>query len=132
LREELPWVGSGFIHRLPQNAFAAAGDLERLGFYVVLLDGTKITDRRSFHTQAAKAFAFPDDYAKTWDAFNECFGKKHLASRVAVLWTAAEQLATNELRTFAEAVAMFHEHGRKRAEQGIQLELFIGRSRPTS
>jgi RNAse (barnase) inhibitor barstar len=126
LRRELSWVGSGFIHGLPHDAAAGVADLERLGFDAVRLDGTKITDSESFHLQVAAAFGFPDYYGRNWDAFDECFGELEMPSHLAIVWTDADRLAASDLTTFAEAVAVFHEHCRARSKVGTQLALFIG------
>ena len=130
LQQELPWVGRGFIHRLPQDADAGVSDLERLGFRVFRLDGTKIKDRETFHRQVAEAFAFPDYYGRNWDAFNECFGEMDMPPHVAVVWTDAHRLAAGDLKTVAEAVCMLDYHSNARSKQDVQLALFIGFEHP--
>jgi RNAse (barnase) inhibitor barstar len=126
LQNELPWVSGGFIHRLPRNIEAGVTDLEALGFEVVRLDGTGINDRESFHREVAEVFRFPDYYGRNWDAFDECFGELEMAPHLAVVWTDADQLATHDLKTFAEAVCMFNDHARERSKLGTQLQLFLG------
>ena len=127
LQQELPWVGRGFIHRLaPANMEGAIADLERLGFRVFQLDGTKIDGEPRLHEELAEAFEFPDYYGRNWDAFDECFSEVEMSSRVAIVWTRADVLASRDLKTFAEAVCVFLEHGKKRSKMGVQLEIFVG------
>jgi RNAse (barnase) inhibitor barstar len=126
LQQALPWVGRGFVHRLPRDSEAGVADLERLGFQVFRLDGTKISDRESFHREVAEVFSFPDYYGRNWDAFDECFGELEMPPHVAVVWTDADRLAAGDLKTFAEAVCLFHDHYQERSKSGVQLELFIG------
>jgi RNAse (barnase) inhibitor barstar len=123
---ELSWVGLGFIHRLPRNIKAGIADLEALGFKVVRLDGTKITDRESFHTEVASTFGFPDYYGRNWDGFHDCFGDLELPSHLAIVWTDADRLAAGDLKTFAEAVCVLHDEGHNEPKLRSQLELFIG------
>jgi hypothetical protein len=66
--------GRGFIHRLPRgNVEGPIADLERLGFRVIRLDGSKIDDQPSFHDEVAEVFEFPDYHGRNWDAFATSF-----------------------------------------------------------
>jgi RNAse (barnase) inhibitor barstar len=114
------------MHRLPRDVEDGVADLEGLGFQVVRLDGTRITNRESFHSEVADVFKFPDYYGRNWDAFDECFGELEMPSHLAVVWADADYLAAGDLKTFAEAVCLFHGHCQARSKIGTQLELFIG------
>jgi RNAse (barnase) inhibitor barstar len=118
------------IHRLPPgDVEGAIADLERLGFRVFRLDGAKIDDQRSFHEEVAEAFEFSDYYGRNWDAFEECFSEVEMPSRVAIVWTRADVLASRDLKAFAEAVCLFFEHSQERVKMGVQLEIFLGDGR---
>jgi len=53
LQQKLPWIGAGFIHRIPHDGIeSAVADLRGLGFEVWTLEGTSMTDAQTFHTEA--------------------------------------------------------------------------------
>ena len=139
-RQAMPWLGPGFVYCVSEDALdALRGDLARHGFNTIALDGTAMTDAHSFHGEVKRAFGFPDYYGSNWDAFNECFGETAFAHPTAILWTAAEVLASSDLKTFSEAIAEFSRFrdAFKRADpervEGagpVQLELvLLGRGR---
>lgn len=131
LRQELPWIGAGFIHRIPRHGTeVATAALKELGFEVWTLEGSSMTDAQNFHTEAARSFGFPSYYGQNWDAFNDCFGELELPRRLAIVWSAANRLAAADLKTFAEAVCMLHVHIDARSRTGIQLELLIEEEPP--
>jgi hypothetical protein len=94
-------------------------------FKIWRLEGSRLIDAPTFHAEAARVFGFPSYYRKHWDAFNDWFGELELPRRLAIVWSAADRRAAADLKTFAEAVCMFHVHIDARSRAGIQLELFI-------
>lgn len=135
MRQAVPWLGRGFIHCVHEEATAALReDLDRLGFTEVTLDGARMTDAESFHAEAMRAFRFPDYYGRNWDAFDECFGEIEFTHPTALTWTSADRLAAADLKTFAEAIAVFRSFRDKFAKrdadsvevaQPVQIELFL-------
>jgi RNAse (barnase) inhibitor barstar len=126
LQRSLPWVESGFIHRLPTDVDSALDDLRRLGFRIAALNGARISSAGDFHTEAAAAFGFPSYYGRNWDAFDECFGELALNPHTAIVWTDSARLATADLKAFAEAICSLYEHAKARSSAGVQVALFIG------
>lgn len=47
-------------------------ELSTAGWHSAYLDGSRIYDKQSLLTEAAKALSFPDYFGMNWDAFEEC------------------------------------------------------------
>lgn len=107
-RQAIPWLGPGFVYCVSEDAAdTLRSDLARHRFNMIALDGTAMTNAASFHVEAKTAFGFPDYYGNNWDAFDECLGEIQLPHPTAILWSAAEVLASSDLKTFSEAIAQF-------------------------
>ena len=94
VRSELPWLRSGPLWRIHEDAVPALDAmLDRHGYRRVELDGRRMTSRKAAHAVLAEAFGFPDWYGANWDAFHDCFygfASDHAGERVAVLWRHVE------------------------------------------
>jgi len=54
-----------------------------------ILDGTKITDKKTLLEELAKVCTFPDYFGHNWDALNDCLGEialYHPAGSIQIIW----------------------------------------------
>lgn len=110
MRHEFPWLGLGFLHAVHVDAADGfEGELVRLKFKLVVLDGADMADELGFWVQVREAFDFPDYFGSNWDAFNDSFGDYELPKRLAVVWRHSDVFASRNLKVFGEAVAILHE-----------------------
>ncbi|MGH3506841.1 MAG: barstar family protein [Nocardioidaceae bacterium] len=104
MRQEFPWLGTGFIHAVHASALPAfrrrLRDL-RFEFYETI--GSP--DRTVFD-QLAGAFMFPEYYGGEWDAFNDWIGDVEPPPRSVLLWHDADLFAASEAKRFGECCAI--------------------------
>jgi RNAse (barnase) inhibitor barstar len=106
VRGELPWLKSGPLHRVHEQAMPAVDAfLDRWNYERVNLDGREMTSRPEAHSELHLAFGFPDWCGKNWDAFDDCFDdfvQEHDGARIAVLWRHLDVAAREAPATTAE------------------------------
>lgn len=106
VRGELPFLRSGPIHRVHQDAWPVLEDfLGRFDYHRIEIDGRRMTSRVEAHRLLGEAFDFPSWYGPSWDAFDDCLGQfvlAHDGARVAIIWHHLEEAAAHAPVTVAE------------------------------
>ncbi len=106
VRSALPWLRSGPLWRVHTSAAPELDDfLDGAGYVRIDLDGAAMTSRAAAHAELARAFAFPDWYGGSWDAFHDCwygFAGDHADDLVAVVWHLDAAAAAAASATTAE------------------------------
>ena len=126
-RRDLPWLGPGFVYCVHADEEAnLRRELERLDFALYVLDGSEVINSKRLHAELARVFEFPAHYGANWDAFDDVFDDEHrLPARSALLWLDSETLAANDLKTFAESVAILRDARQALSGDERQFELFL-------
>jgi hypothetical protein len=83
----------------------------------VLIDVPERGGRTEFFESCAAAFGFPDYFAHTWDAFEECLESQEFeeiedlddADGLLVLWSGWGEIAEREPEQFAVAIDVFRD-----------------------
>jgi RNAse (barnase) inhibitor barstar len=100
-------------------------------FSVIIIEGSKITDSKSFFEQAKVVFGFPDYFGKNWDAWDECLGdfEESLKGKTAILWSNADKTFMSDVKVFIQAVFDLHNMslsaGSVKKPNPCQVELFL-------
>ena len=101
------------------------------GFSVFVIDGSEITDSKSFFLQAKNVFGFPDYFGNNWDAWNDCLGDFELSlkGKTAIIWHNADKTFMSDAKTFIQAVFDLHNMtlsvGNINKSNCYQVELFL-------
>jgi len=107
MRAELPWLDSGFLGRIPpERAGGVGADLERLGFTVYALDGSRMRTAAQCYAEITRAFDFWGDWQGNPDAFTDFMSDVELPRRAAVVWTSTRTLAAADPVAFARVVSL--------------------------
>lgn len=122
MKQEFPWLGSGFVHAVADEhvpMFTKA--LHDLGFSSTVVEGSAVVDDRTFWAEIRRAFDFPDYFGANWDAFNDCFGDLDLPPRLAVIWRRSDLTSAVSLKLLVEGVALLVQTAEAIQPLGTQL-----------
>ncbi len=130
ITEALPWMRSRVPYFVPSvDQARLVADLTAAGFDVRELDGRAVRDERSLVQALGPALSFPDYYGGNWDAFVDCVGDlaETADASIALVWTAANQLARSDLHAFTRAIHLILSTAESLAlsEVAFQLELIV-------
>ena len=132
VRKEFPGLRGLYIHAVDVESKLLEEVLSACGFKVYVIDGIKVSDKRTFFDEAARVFSFPDYFGYGWDGFDDCFSEMRLRPdrRVAIVWKYADQTLSADTQTFLEAVCILRDFavGLSTYEDGnetIQMEVFL-------
>lgn len=136
IRKTYPALQGNLIHtvRIPDHELVST--LEQIGFTVFVINGSVISDKKSFFVEVARALNFPSYFGKNWDAFDECmedFCEGVNRSNTAIVWNNVDKLLSTDLQTFTDAICCLYEKilGIKWAIQGedqsktTRIEVFL-------
>jgi RNAse (barnase) inhibitor barstar len=107
INEAFPGLQGDRIHIVNVAAELLAKALLTLGFKIYTIDGSKISDEKSFFDEAARALEFPTYFGRNWNAWSDClgdFGRFLSVNKVAIIWEHADRTLTADTQIFLEAV----------------------------
>ena len=70
---------------------------------MIVLDGTRMTDRAALHAELKRAMALPDYYGGNLDALNDCLGEKTEKVSLWILDPGKDEVAA-AVRTVSEVI----------------------------
>lgn len=95
--------------------------VDRLGWRLVLLDGSEISDKEAFLEQCAGLFGLPEWFGMNWDALEECLAELELqAPGLVVVWTSWDEMAQAQPEDFAVAIDILRAAAQTWADDGVK------------
>jgi RNAse (barnase) inhibitor barstar len=133
MRKEFPGLRGLYIHAVDIKIEPLEAALSARDFKVYMIDGSKISDKKTFFNETAQTFDFPDYFSYGWDGFDDCFSEVELGPerKFAIVWQDADQTLSADVQTFLEAVCTFYNFAiglrtcDKAEGESIQLEVFL-------
>ena len=132
LTKFIPGLNKGqWLHVVNSPLNPLVNILTENGFSVLVIDGSEITDSKSFFLQAKNVFGFPDYFGKNWNAWNDCLSDFELSlkEKTAIIWHDADKTFMSDAKTFIQAVFDLHNMilsaGNINKSNCCQMELFL-------
>lgn len=107
IRKEFPGLRGYLIHTLSIASDVLEMALSKRGFTIYVVDGSRISDERTFFSEVARALRFPDYFGHNWDAWSESLGdlSGQIPGRVGIIWRDADKTFSADPQTFLQAAS---------------------------
>jgi RNAse (barnase) inhibitor barstar len=103
----------------PIEQFEQAADA--LGWRLIALDGSDVSDKDGFLELCANAFGLPEWFGMNWDALDECLTEIDLETPgLVVLWSSWSEFAQADPEEFATAVDVLRTAAGVWADDGVK------------
>ena len=132
LTKVIPGLNKGqWLHIVKSPLNPLVNTLLEHDFSVFVIDGSEITDSKSFFRQAKMVFDFPDYFGENWAAWDDCLGDFALllTGPTAIIWNDADKSFMSDAKVFVQAVVDLHNMALKAGSisnsPSHQVELFL-------
>jgi RNAse (barnase) inhibitor barstar len=129
----MPGIQGLRVHAVNGEVEPLVARLTTLGFKVYLIQGYKISDKKSFFQEISLALELPEYFEHNWDGLDDVFGELRYRSHrnIAIVWKDADQTFMKDAQILLEAVCVFDNFATyfniptKDGSEQVQLEVFL-------
>ena len=105
--------------------------IDKLGYTMLFLDGTKITTKNELFSELARVMKFPNYFGHNWDALEECLCDLEWmpARGYIVFFYSPRYFADNSKSDFQFFIEIFLSISKYWADHNVQFLLLLGENR---